>query len=383
MFGWEFPPFYSGGLGIASSELAKALSKKGLKLTFVLPKKLNVYSPYFDIIFADIKSEFIPTGYPPYITIKQVDYGDGLIEQVIQYGRRVKKIISTLNFDIIHAHDWLSALAGIEAKKISKKPLVLQIHSTEFDRTGNGYVNPAIYHIEKQGMEFADCVIAVSNFTKRKIEKYYGIDPSKIEVVYNAPQDKSYRELEVNLRKLKQLGNRIVLFVGRLALQKGPDYFIRAAKKVLNYRKNVLFVIAGSGEMERQVIRQVASLGISDKVIFAGFVKGENLDRLYQVADLVIMPSVSEPFGLVCLEALANKTPTIISKQSGIREVIKSAIQVDFWDVEEMANKIISVLENPSLARHLTEAGIKEMLNLSWDKSAEQCISIYDSLIDF
>jgi len=396
MFGWEFPPFNSGGLGVACYGLAKALTNQNVEITFVLPKKLDINVNFLKVIFADIdkiKVKDVDALLYPYITsgqylkdrayLKKASYGNNLIEEVRRYARYAREIAKKEQFDIIHAHDWLSFLAGIEAKKVSGKPLIIHVHATEFDRTGGGNVNSEVYEIEKEGMEKADKVVAISNYIKNIAIANYGIDLSKIAVVHNGIDAKDYvyhGNYNSGLHEFKKLGFKIVLFVGRLTLQKGPDYFLRAARKVLDYNKKVIFVISGSGDMERQVIEEAASLGISDKVLFVGFTRGEELKYLYHVADLFVMPSVSEPFGLTTLESLVNRTPVLISKQSGVSEVISHALKVDFWDVDEMTNKILAVAKYGSLKETLSVNGSLEVQKCTWDEAARKCIQIYQSL---
>ncbi len=399
MFGWEFPPFNSGGLGVVCKYLIKALSNQGIKITFVLPKKLDCQSSFCKIIFADvplkIKIKGINSLLLPYITSityrdlfqnnkEQSIYSPDLFGEVLRYGQEARKIALSEDFDIIHAHDWLSFPAGLESKKVSGKPLIVHVHATEFDRTGGNNVNQRVYEIEKQSFSEADKVIAVSNFTKNKVVQHYGVEPEKIEVVYNALEQEDFprpKEKKGDLEGLKKAGKKIVLFVGRITIQKGPDYFLRAAKKVLEKNPNVLFVIAGAGDMEIQIIETAAWLGIADKVLFAGFLRGEALARAYQMADLYVLPSVSEPFGLTPLEALFNQTPVLISKQSGVSEVLSHCLKVDFWDIEEMANKILAVLEYPELYESLKENGSQEAKRFSWQDSAQKCIEIYDQLL--
>ncbi|MDO8524449.1 MAG: glycosyltransferase family 4 protein [bacterium] len=398
MFGWEFPPFNSGGLGVACEGLAKALAFLGVKVVFVLPKKLNCSHPNFKIIFADdafdnLKIRVVDSLITPYATSQSYReisdkivfnnfYETDLFKEVLRYGQLAKKIAKTEVFDVIHAHDWLSFPAGIMAKNISGKPLVVQIHATEFDRCPSS-PNPFVYSIEKIGMEVADAVIAVSNYTKNKIIENYGIAPDKIRVVHNAIDPDYFNQNIENpnqLFGLKKAGKKIVLFVGRITLQKGPDYFLRAAQKVLQFDKNVIFIMAGSGDMERQMIEMASGLGIADKFLFAGFLTGEDLKKAYLAADLFVLPSVSEPFGLAALESLALKTPILVSKQSGIAEVIQNALKVDFWDTDEIANKILACLNYQGLGATLQEESLKEMDKLSWEKSAQKCLEIYNSL---
>lgn len=301
-----------------------------------------------------------------------------MIAEVEHYGEIGAKIAMQEQFDIIHAHDWLTFNAAIAAKRVSGKYMVVHIHSTEFDRTGGNGVNQYVYDLERKGMEEADLVIAVSNYTKQKIVNNYQIPADKIKVVHNGVEFENYSLEQVHSLKQK---NKIVLYLGRLTLQKGPDYFIYAAKKVLEYEPNTIFVIAGGGDMEKFIIRKVAELGIADKFIFTGFLRGKDVHAAYKMADLYVMPSVSEPFGIAPLESLNQGTPVLISKQSGVSEVLTNCLKVDFWDVNEMANKIVSVLKYDSLRRTLQENGVAEVKKFNWETPARRCIDIYNELV--
>lgn len=392
MFGWEFPPFYSGGLGPACAGLTKGLAKKGVKVTFVIPRKPSDIKTHVSLVSAEevlgekLMIKEIPSLLTPYINsasykeeLKKTGggglYGANLYEEVQRYALAAEKIAMQEDFDVIHSHDWLTFLAGIRAKKVSKKPLVTHVHATEFDRTGNQGVNQLVYDIERQGLEAADAVTPVSNFTKGIIVSRYGINPEKIHVVHNAIEPE---HCQLNPHKLPQ---KTVLFLGRVTIQKGPDYFIDAARKVLEIYPNTRFVVAGSGDMEGNMIERAAHYGIGDKVLFTGFLKGPDIDMAYKMADVYVMPSVSEPFGLTPLESIKNGTPVIISKQSGISEVLKNALKVDFWDVNEIANKICGVLSYQALKDELLEQEIEELKKMSWDKSADTCIDVYKKVL--
>lgn len=396
MFGWEFPPFNSGGLGVACWGITQGLSDQGTNVLFVLPKKYDIHNSNAHFLFADTKNVTIQTfdSYlKPYLTseaylknkslAEKCKYGDTLLAEVLRYGEYAKQIAKENDHDIIHAHDWLSFPAGIEAKKVSKKPLIAHIHATEHDRTGGRGVNKDVFEIEEEGMRKADIIIAVSNFTKKIIVDKYNIDPSKIEVVHNGINISEYEKSgkKFDLLKLKEFGIKIVLFAGRLTLQKGPDYFLKTAREVIKYVPNSMFVIAGSGDMEYQIMRQAAELGISNKISFVGYLRGDELNSIYKSADVLVMPSVSEPFGITALEALANKTPVLVSKQSGVAEVITHALKADFWDVDEMVNKITVLLKNKSLQECLQENGNKEVRKLSWTHAAKKCINLYKKLL--
>ncbi len=394
MFGWEFPPHNSGGLGTACFGLTRALAARQIEVIFVLPKKVGVNTSFAKMVFADerhVKFYEVESTLMPYVTsegyIRERDkvfqdiYGKTLMAEVHRYALRARAIAKKERFDIIHAHDWLSFLAGIEAKKVSGKPLILHMHATEFDRTGGQGVNLEVYGIERTAMEQADGIIAVSNFTKQKIIEHYGIEASKIEVVHNGIEECDYKNIPEKLQELKKSGQKIVLFAGRITIQKGPEYFIRAAKRVLDIKQNVTFLVAGSGDMERQMMMEAAHLGISDSVIFVGFLRGDDLNAVYKAADLFVMPSVSEPFGLTPLESIIAGTPVIISKQSGVSEVLTHALKVDFWDTEDMANKILGVISHRSLLETLWGNSREEVKKVTWDAASKKCIDYYEKIL--
>jgi len=304
-------------------------------------------------------------------------YDKELFRQVEWYARKVCKIAEKINFDVIHAHDWPTFKAAMAIKNKFGKPLVVHVHATEFDRTGGNGVNPHVYSIEKAGMEQADKICAVSNYTKNLVKEKYGIDESKIVVVHNGVEQETKNQ-QVN--ELIKEYNKIVLFLGRITLQKGPDYFIRAAKKVSEHFDNVKFVVAGSGDMEHYIIEESARLGIADKIIFTGFLRGDDVDYIYKMADVYVMPSVSEPFGISPLEAIKNNCPVIISKSSGVSEVINHCLKVDFWDIDQLANKIISVLKYDALGKEMVRNSSEEIRRISWDAAAEKCNNVYKTI---
>lgn len=399
MLGWEFPPHNSGGLGVACLGLTQALAEHNIDLTFVLPKKIDVVrNKALKILFANVPNisfEGIDTGLAGYISSSEYVlrreeqdnplYRRSLLEEVRRYGVLAAKLALGRDIDIIHAHDWLSYPAGVAVKKVSGKPLIVHVHATAFDHGGGEHADPEIYRIEKEGMDAADAVITVSGFTKDIVVNKYGIDPNKVRVVHNGVFEADpVKSNGGSLLKLKEAGNHIVLYLGRIALMKGVDHFLNAAKRVLQYQPNTYFVIAGTGDMEGQLLRQAADLGISDKVLFhmGKYVGGQDRADLLAAADLFVMPSVSEPFGIVPLEALLEAgTPVLISKQSGVSEVMKHALKVDFWDVDEMANKIVAVLRNPSLHDQLSYMGVTEAHGVTWEKAAEKCMQIYHEII--
>lgn len=397
MFGWEFPPFNSGGLGVACEGLSKSLASSGVKLTFALPFKIPVSAPWCRFVFANEATELndkqikeLFAGYQSHaVTTEGVKYGlpanisGSLIERVRAYAKKAPDIARKNEHSIIHAHDWLTFPAGIAAKETSGRPLVAHIHATEFDRSGSDNVNRDIYNIELEGFRRADAIVAVSGRTKSKVVNKYGIDPNKVKVVYNGIEFNNYStSIEHNLNELKKNGNKIVLFVGRITLQKGPDYFVGMAEKVLSKEPNTFFVVSGSGDMEGEMIRMVAGKGLSSRFIFCGFLRGEELARIYKAADIFVMPSVSEPFGLVPLEAMIAEVPVLVSKESGVSEILSTALKSHFWDIDDMADKVISVLQHSKLKNHLSCNGKEEVKTIHWKKAAQSLISLYNSLDD-
>ncbi len=304
-------------------------------------------------------------------------YGSDLFGDAQRYARLVAALGLTEKFDVIHAHDWLTYQAGLLLKQITGKPLVCHIHATEFDRSGE-HINQGVYDIERAGMQGADRVIAVSRLTKAIVHAKYGVEDSKIDVVYNGV---AQHDAQPQRGAAIERDEKIVLFLGRITMQKGPEYFIEAAKRVLEKEEKVKFVVAGSGDMAVRMIEHAASIGIGHKVLFTGFLRGRDVDRVYQMADCYVMPSVSEPFGIAPLEAMRNDVPVIVSKQSGVSEVLTHALKVDFWDTDEMANKIVAVLRYPPLGQTLREHGRFELRGLNWDGAAEKCVKVYGRAI--
>jgi glycosyltransferase involved in cell wall biosynthesis len=396
MFGWEFPPFNSGGLGVACEGMSKALASSGVHLTFVLPFKIPISASWCKFVFADesdlineVQMRNLFAGYQSHsINSTEVKkYGlpafisGSLMERVRAYSLKAGSIAKKNKHSIIHAHDWLTYPAGIAAKEASGRPLVAHIHATEFDRSGSDNVNQDIYNIELEGFRRADKIVAVSERTKNKVVSKYGIPPEKVKVVYNGIEFHNNSEIiEHNLDELKRSGNKIVLFVGRITLQKGPDYFVSMAERVLAHEPNTFFVVIGSGDTEGQMIRMVASRGLSSKFIFCGFLRDKELDRVYKAADMFVMPSVSEPFGLVPLEAMISGVPVLVSKESGVSEILSTALKSHFWDIDDMADKVISVLRHKKFKNHLSTNGQEEVKAIHWKKAADSLISLYNSL---
>ncbi|HLD97241.1 MAG TPA: glycosyltransferase family 4 protein [Candidatus Nanoarchaeia archaeon] len=395
MFGWEFPPMNTGGLGTACYGLTKGLAQNGVSITLVLPqapgeseksglgflkiRNANVTNLKIKSVKSAMVAYMSPQDYEQRMLRlkgRKPIYGSNLFDEVERFASQAAIIAKEEQFDIIHAHDWMTFKAGMAAKRVSGKPLVVHVHATEFDRTGGLGANEHVYNIEKEGMMQADAVIAVSGYTKQKIMENYGIPESKIKVVHNAVDKDDIPSVEV-----QKPGVKTVLYLGRITLQKGPDYFIAAAKKALEADQNIRFIIAGSGDMEPRIIEQAASLGIAHKVLFTGFLTDKDIHKAYRMADLYVMPSVSEPFGITPLESVMNQTPVIVSKQSGVREVLKHCLQVDFWDVDQMANKMVAALKYKELHSELQRNSYEEASRLSWSKSAQRCIEVYNSVL--
>lgn len=368
MIGWEFPPFCSGGLGTHCYHLTRHMSKIGAKIIFLMPKTPNkIDCDYMKIV------EVEPCTLGPYDPIVE-EYGD-FVDMVKKYNRSCAICAMKEEFDVIHCHDWMTTIAALEIKKKSGKPLVMTVHSTEYDRTGNLAPNEWILDLEKKAINGADWVIAVSEYMKKQLVERFGKDPEKIAVIYNAIDHEQWPK-----ERLKnKIEDKIVLFIGRLTLQKGPDHFLNAAKRVLEKEENVKFIVGGKGDMFSRLIKQALDLGISDKVMFLGYVPDKQLPDLYGSSDVFVLSSVSEPFGITVLEAVASGTPTIISKQSGVREVVKNAFSVNFWDVDEMANKILSLLKYDELHETMRAEARGEIEKHGWDKIAKETVKTYSN----
>ncbi len=424
MFGWEFPPHITGGLGTACRGLTSGLFKlEQTEVIFVIPKvfgdenpgtvvllganKVRVNKKEFEFFENQDKMEVMEIDSPlvPYLnaeefwTLKskkytrqtrfiqtnegyEVDFQGGysgdLYDEIKKYAVVAEVIAGDQHFDVIHAHDWLTFPAAIAAKKVSGKPLVVHVHATEFDRTGEN-VNTRIYSIEREGMENADHVIAVSGLTKRTIIEKYGIPASRVSVVYNAVEPV---EGPTPVKTGKILKDKIITFLGRITFQKGPEYFIEAAALVLRKMRNVRFVMAGSGDLLNTMVLRVAELGIADRFHFTGFLTSDDVHQLLKMTDVFVMPSVSEPFGIVPLEAMQFNVPVIISHQSGVSEIIEHAIKIDFWDTLAMADAIYGLLNYNALARHFSSEGKHEVDCLEWTHAARQVAGIYRMLLN-
>jgi len=301
------------------------------------------------------------------------DYGGDLIAESERYARFCVAAARDLKFDVIHAHDWLTYPAGLAVARMSGKPLVVHVHSTEFDRSGE-HVNQPLYNIERRGMHGAVRVITVSMLTRNLCVNRYGVNPDKIDVVYNGV-DLDPRS--AGIEPIKQ-SEKVVLYFGRITMQKGPEYFIAAAKRVLDVMDGVKFVVAGNGDQAQRMIEMAAAMGIGNKVLFTGFLRGKDIQKVFSIADLYVMPSVSEPFGIAPLEAMGHKVPVIISRTSGVAEVLTNVLKCDFWDVDDMANKIVAVLRHPPLQRTLRDSGYFEVRGITWDGAAAKVDAVYE-----
>ena len=424
MFGWEFPPHIAGGLGTASYGLTRGLAKHGIEVIFVVPKAYGdedqrfvrvvnaseIETPFGDTREQDVWEKLtfihIDSNMVPYVAPEEFDsyaeeyrrtgrtildkegwterysfsgkYGANLMEEVARYAMVAAQVARDLagQFDLIHAHDWLTYFAGIAAKRVSGKPLVVHMHATEFDRSGEN-INRRVYAIEKAGMQAADRVIAVSELTRRIVIGKYGIPAEKVVTVHNAVR---FGESEDAVPE-RAVKDKVVTFLGRITYQKGPDYFVEAAAKVLQRVSDVRFVMAGSGDLMNHVVRRVAQLGIADRFHFTGFLKGGEVQRMFRLSDVYVMPSVSEPFGISPLEAMRSGVPVIISRQSGVAEVLDYAIKVNYWDVDALADAIYGLLTYPALGRMFASKGLEEVTGLKWTNAAAKIKTVYETVV--
>ena len=413
MFGWEFPPHILGGLGTASYGLTKGMFNNGdMDITFVIPKPYgdeekgfariigacntpvawrdvnwdyvqsrigNVMDPqlYFDLrdhIYADFN-------YMKLNDLGCIDfsgrYPDNILEEINNYSIVAGVIARTVDFDIIHSHDWLTYPAGIHAKNVTGKPLVIHVHASEFDRS-RGKPNPTVFAIEKDGMMNADHIITVSELTRRTVIDKYGIDPAKVTTVHNAVIPLSDELLNLKKRDSK---DKVITFLGRITMQKGPEYFVEAAAKVLQKNKNVRFVMAGGGDMEEAMIKLAAKRGIADRFHFTGFLRGKEVYQMFRDSDVYVMPSVSEPFGISPLEAMEMGVPSIISKQSGCAEILENVIKTDYWDIDAMADAMHALISYPALHNSLRNRGMEEIHGITWEKAGKKVIDIYKDVL--
>ncbi|GHU64024.1 4-alpha-glucanotransferase [Bacteroidia bacterium] len=414
MFGWEFPPHILGGLGTASYGLTKGMSMQNdMDITFVMPKPRGDEDRSFlqligvcntPLVYKDVSWEYVNQRLGKYMepqlyyNLRNHIYADfsyyntndfgciefsgsypsNLLEEINNYSIVAGVIVRTIDTDIIHSHDWLTYPAGIHAKGITGKPLILHVHATDFDRS-RGNVNPQVYAIEKDGMDHADHIITVSNLTRSTVIEKYHQDPRKVTTVHNAVEPLK-SEIE-QIQSKKGTKDKIITFLGRITMQKGPEYFVEAAARVLKKTKRARFVMAGSGDMTNQMIRLVAQRKISDKFHFTGFMKGNQVYEVLKSSDVYVMPSVSEPFGISPLEAMQCGVPTIISKQSGCSEILQKAIKTDYWDIDAMADAMYSIITYPSMAEYLKVEGKKEVDAITWEDAGLKVRKIYEQVL--
>jgi glycogen(starch) synthase len=416
MFGWEFPPRMSGGLGTACFGMTAALAGLDYRITFVLPQPgVASAAPFLNLVSATdfplsdsagdggggepspaVAMLPLPSLLHAYLSAESYRivylsekkrfpeqasvYGPNLITEVMRYGQAGGAIARNGAFDVIHAHDWMTVPAALNARRISGKPLILHVHSLEYDRSGEN-VNGEICAIEREGVRQADRIIAVSHRTKRMIAERYGIDPQKVSVVHNAVTQAEGQSIYHAERRVTRRERKTVLYLGRITFQKGPDYFIEAAAQVLRVLPDVTFVMAGAGDMMAQMIELVGQRGIGAHFHFVGFLQGEEIERIFSLSDLYVMPSVSEPFGISPLEAMMYDVPVIISRQSGVSEIIQHALKVDFWDVRDLAGKIIAVLRHPVLAGEIAQKAHEELRKIRWETAAAKIAEIYQMAV--
>jgi len=362
MIGWEYPPFKTGGLGTHCYGLTRSLADKNVNVDFYMPKtRQSANSDKSNLTIKEVgETEIFPYDRPG-----SKELAGQFFEAVYRYNDLLVQKVQG-KYDLVHCHDWLTMKAGVALKNKMGVPLVLTVHSTEYDRSGWLYPNQWFIDIEREGMEKADKIIAVSSFTKRVIVDKYGIIPDKISVVHNAVYPIGEGEKQ-----------NIILFLGRLTIQKGPEFFLRAAQKVLEYEPGCRFVVAGMGDMLPRLIDQAVDMGISDKIVFTGLLTEEEVKHIYQIASIYVMPSVSEPFGITALEAASAGTPIIVSKTAGVSEAFRNCFRVDFWDTDEMANKILSLLKYEPLLSTMKEHGKQEIQLFTWDRVAEKTLDVY------
>jgi len=424
MFGWEFPPHIAGGLGTACEGIVKGLAHNGVETLFVMPSAsgdedqsattiinasdvpVDTVSSSVDEFLDKVKFIHIGSNMVPYVNPDEFEtlveeerrrqvndftvqygqkykfsgkYGANLMEEVARYAMVGGTIAMQHKdeFDLIHAHDWLTYLAGIAAKELTGKPLVVHVHATSYDRGDEKHIDTRVLDIETRGMQAADRVVTVSDLTRNIVINRYHIDPAKVVTVHNAV-DFSGRE---NISAERGVQDKVVTFLGRITFQKGPEYFIDAAAKVLKRTEHVRFVMAGSGDMMNRSIRHVARLGISDRFHFTGFLRGADVQKMFALSDVYIMPSVSEPFGISPLEAMRTNVPSVISKQSGAAEVLKYAFKVDFWDVDALADDIYALLQYPALSKFAAVKGFDEVNALKWNNATAKLKTVYESVI--
>jgi glycosyltransferase involved in cell wall biosynthesis len=402
MLGWEFPPCFAGGVGVVARALARALVQRGADVHYLMPHGPEGGARVFEEGGAGgargtLRVAGLPSGLPrlayfagagaaatatavpgePRAASSHALYGPDLLLEVDTFARRAVELAARerLEFDVIHAHDWTTFRAGLALRRATGRPLVVHVHITEFDKSGGAHADPRVFALEREGLQAADRVVAVSHRVRDRCALSYGADPARLHVVYNAV------EPDASPAAPLALGDPVVLFLGRVTLQKGPEYFVEAARRVLELEPRVAFVLAGNGDMLPRMIERAAELGIGSRMLFPGFVDRERAAALYASADVFVMPSVSEPFGIVPLEAMDRGVPVVVSRQSGVSELLQNALKVDFWDVDDLAGKIVAALRYPSLAGELRERGKAEVARLTWSGVAERLEALYREVI--
>ena len=415
MFGWEFPPHILGGLGTASYGLTRGMHNcGGMEISFVIPKPYGDEDRTFaqiigasetPVAWRDVSREYVQSCigkvmepdlyfdlrshiYADFNYMRLNDLGciefsgrypDNLLEEINNYSIVAGVIARTIPCDVIHSHDWLTYPAGIHAKEVTGKPLVIHVHATDFDRS-RGSVNPTVFEIEKNGMEYADHIITVSDLTRQTVIEKYGIPPDKVTTVHNAVVPLSEDLLSIPKPDNK---DKVVTFLGRITMQKGPEYFVEAAAKVLKKNHNVRFVMAGSGDMMNKMIALAAKRGIADRFHFTGFLRGRQVYEMLKASDVYIKPSVSETFGISPLEAMQKGVPSIISKQRGCAEILQNVIKTDYWDIDAMADAIHSIISYPAMYETLKQQGMEELKGITWEKAGQKVIDIYRRVTGF
>lgn len=395
MLGWELPPHNSGGLGVACYQMSKALAMKGVSIDFVVPYDADHSTINFMNVMpaTSVAPENLYFGSYDNGTPDNPDDDHGLSGmRALQrrYGDFVEDLVRRNPPDAIHAHDWLTMEAGVRAKRVrGDVPLIVHVHATEYDRSGEHLGNPLVHEIEYQGLMMADRIIAVSHITKDIIVNNYHIPPEKVEVVYNAidtddlPPHKYDNSTYQYIESLKMNGYTVVGTLTRLTVQKGLAYFVRAAAKALEQHSKLVFVLLGDGEQRNELIALAAQLGIADKFIFAGFVRGKQWRDAYHLLDVFVMSSVSEPFGLTALEAAHHDTALILSHQSGVSETLESFIGFDYWDVDKLAQAMVDIAKSPELQQSLKQGAKDEYDRFSWYDAADQCVRLYGAAGDW
>lgn len=393
MLGWELPPKFAGGVGIVADALLRTLSERGHEMTYLMPNRFGAPGPAGIRILEPIAQQngaTLPSrlvgyaGTRPAIRVPGEDappsgsalYGPDLLVEVDRFAASaVERVRSAaIELDVIHAHDWTTFRAGLALRAATGRPFVAHVHITEFDKSGGQHADPTIYAIEREGLVAADCVVAVSRRIATTCVERYGVDPARIRVVYNGV------EVGAAVPDPPPLPRPLVLFLGRITLQKGPEYFLEAAKRVLEVEPRANFVMAGTGDLLPRMIERAAEFGIADRVAFPGFVDRERTASLYAAADVFVMPSVSEPFGIVPLEAMDRGVPVIVSRQSGVAELVSHALKCDPWEVERMASLIVAALRYPTLASSLSGEGRAEAERNRWPAAAAKLEAIYDEV---